>query len=47
MDSQSVIVLVIILAAVFYVGRALLPTRKGRPTCSSCPQNRARADDYV
>jgi hypothetical protein len=47
MDSQTLIVLTIVVAAVLYVGRALWPARQTQPGCSSCPHNRNRADDYV
>ena len=47
MDSQTVIVLVLIIVAVLYVGRTLWPTRKSKTGCSMCPKNRQRVDDYV
>lgn len=47
MDSQTLIVLTIIVAAALYIGRTLWPTRHSQSGCSSCSQNRNRADDYV
>lgn len=46
MDSQTLIVLVIVAAAVFYVGRALWPAKR-QTGCGSCQHNRNRADDYA
>ncbi|MBI3301191.1 MAG: FeoB-associated Cys-rich membrane protein [Deltaproteobacteria bacterium] len=47
MDSQTLIVLMIVAAAALYVGRALWPARDAQPGCGSCPHNRNRTDDYV
>ena len=47
MDTQTLIVLVVITVAALYVSRSLWPARKQKPGCSSCPQNRNRTDDYV
>jgi len=47
MDTQTLIVLAIIAGAALYVSRSLWPSRKQKPGCSACPQNRNRAEDYV
>ncbi|HXG20553.1 MAG TPA: hypothetical protein VNN62_15945 [Methylomirabilota bacterium] len=47
MDSQTLIVLTLIIAAALYVGRTLWPAYKTQPGCSMCPRSRNRADDYV
>jgi len=46
-DSQTLIVLLLVAAAALYVGHKLWPTRHKQVGCGSCPQNRNRADDYV
>ncbi|MBI3799749.1 MAG: FeoB-associated Cys-rich membrane protein [Deltaproteobacteria bacterium] len=47
MDSQTLIVLLIVAAAALYVGRRFWPARHKQIGCGSCPQNRNRADDYA
>jgi len=47
LDSQTLIVFLLVAAAALYVGRRLWPARHKQIGCGSCPQNRNRADDYV
>ncbi|MSQ46942.1 MAG: FeoB-associated Cys-rich membrane protein [Deltaproteobacteria bacterium] len=47
MDTQTLIVLTLIVVAALYVARSLWPSRRSRTGCRSCPQNRDRADDYT
>jgi hypothetical protein len=47
MDSQTLVVLAMIITAALYVGRAFWPARKSQSGCSMCPHNRRRAGDYV
>lgn len=47
MDGQTALVLLIVVAAALYVGRALWPVRDPQRGCGSCPHNRNRIDDYV
>jgi hypothetical protein len=45
LDLQALAVLIVVVAAGYYVVRNLLPRKqKG---CGSCPQNPRRQDDYV
>ena len=46
MDFQTLLIFTVLVVAVFYIGRSLWPRRE-RAACTSCPQNRQRADDYV
>lgn len=47
MDTQTLIVITLIVVATLYVGRSLWPSRDSRTGCRSCPQNRNRVDDYT
>lgn len=47
MDLQGVAVLVVVVAAGYYVIRNLLPRKNAQKGCSSCPQNPRRRDDYT
>lgn len=47
MDTQTLIVLTLIVVAALYVGRGLWPSRRSQTGCRSCPQNRNRVDDYM
>ncbi|MEW6300480.1 MAG: FeoB-associated Cys-rich membrane protein, partial [Thermodesulfobacteriota bacterium] len=40
MDGQTLLVVVIVAAAAWYVGRSLWPTRAAQGGCHSCPHNR-------
>ena len=47
MDLQGLAVLIVVVAAGYYVGRKLLPRKKEQKGCAGCPQNPRRQDDYV
>ena len=47
MDLQAITVVVVVVAAGYYVVRNLIPRKDERKGCSSCPQNPQRRDDYT
>lgn len=47
MDVQSWTVLIVVVAAGYYVVRNLIPRKNEQKGCSSCPQNSQRRDDYT
>jgi hypothetical protein len=46
MDVQTLLILPVILLAVLYVGRKLLPRKRG-DSCDSCSAERQKPRDYV
>jgi hypothetical protein len=47
MSLQGLTVLIIVVAAGYYVARNLLPRKSEQKGCAGCPQNPRRQDDYV
>lgn len=47
MESQTFIVVMIVAAAAFYVGRTLWPVGHTQAGCKSCTHKRNRSDDYA
>ena len=47
MEIQTLILLPILVVAGCYLAWSLLPHKKGRLGCASCPKNRYRRDDYA